>query len=495
MNSTSKRIARNASFLFLSQLVTWGLTLLLTIFLPRYLGPVNSGKFVFANALWAVAGVLITFGMDTYLTKEIARRAEQVSELFGLSMVLRVLLYLVGFAGVALYLYAFQYPLDTVLVVFIIGISYLFWQFMGATQASLQGLEHMQYISFGYIAGKATSTLLSIALLLLGADVYVIAAVAVLGAFVNFAVEFFFLRKLATLHLKFDWTRAQKMLRASLPYLMSGLFLVAYGQVDVIIISLLVNEQTIGYYGAAAQLFGTSFFIPTVFIAAVFPVLTRMYADTSDALPRLVRRSFDLLVLLAVPIGLGLFALAPQLVVLLFGPEFAPSGPILSVLGLVLIVTYLNMLIGQFLISMDRQNKWTVVMAVATAATIPLDLILIPWCAANFNNGGIGGALSFLITEIGMMVFGLGLLPKNSLDRSNVWVAVRALLAGSIMAVAAWLLRDFFILIPIFTAAIVYVALALLLRVISADDLALGKKLLTLAAGRFSKRAQTSTVQ
>ena len=489
MNSTNTRIARNAGVLFLSQLITWSLTLLLTIFLPRYLGPVNSGKFVFASALWAVAGVLITFGMDTYLTKEIARRADKVTELYGLSMVLRVVLYLVGFLGVAAFLYLFNYPLDTALVVFIIGISYLFWQFMGATQASLQGLEQMHYISLGYIAGKATSTLLSIVLLLLGADVYVIAAVAVLGAFVNFAVEFFFLRRLATLHLKFDFTRAKNMLRSSFPYLMSGLFLVAYGQVDVIIISLLVNEQTIGYYGAASQLFGTSFFIPTVFIAAVFPVLTRMYADTSDSLPRLVRRSFDLLVILSIPIGLGLFALAPQLVVLLFGPEFAPSGPILSVLGLVLIVTYLNMLIGQFLISMDRQNRWTVVMAVATVATIPLDLVLIPWCQATFGNGGIGGALSFLITEIGMFVFGLGLLPANSLDRGNAWLATRAMFAGIVMAIAAWLLRDLFIVIPIVVGALVYSGLALLLRVVSADDIALGKKLMQGILGKFSKRA------
>ena len=61
MNSTSKTIAKNATILMASQLVTWALTFALTIFLPRYLGAVNAGKLTIANSIWAIVAIIATF--------------------------------------------------------------------------------------------------------------------------------------------------------------------------------------------------------------------------------------------------------------------------------------------------------------------------------------------------------------------------------------------------------------------------------------------------
>ncbi len=487
MNSTGKTIAKNATILMASQLTTWALTFALTIFLPRYLGAVNSGKLTISNSIWAIVAIVASFGMDTLLTKEIARHPERAPRLFGASLGLRLILFALGAVVVAIYLRAANYPVETSYVVFIGAFASFAWLLIGACQAVLQGLEQMTPMAIATIFGKAVNTLVCIALLLMGYGVYVAAAVAVLAAFVNLGIQFAAIRKMGRVQIVFDARTLRDMFRAGMPYLMSGMFLIAYGQVDVIIISLLVNEKTVGWYGAASQLFGTSFFIPTVFITAVFPALSRMYTSGTDALPRLMRKSFDLLLIVAVPIGLGLFVIADPLVIILFGAEFAPSGTLLALLGLVLIATYQNILIGQFLISTDRQNSWTLVMAIATLATIPLDLMFVPWCQANFQNGAIGGALSFMLTEIGMLIAGLMFLPRGSLTRANAWLAARATLAGIVMAIAAWYVRDQFILVPILVGGIVYVALAFLLRVIAPEDLALFRHIVSSVSNRTRK--------
>ena len=102
-----------------------------------------------------------------------------------------------------------------------------------------------------------------------------------------------------------------------------------------------------------------------------------------------LRKSFDLLFVLGIPIGLGLFVLANPLVLLLYGNDFVPSGPILAVLGLALVLTYQNILIGQFLISIDKQSVWTLLLAAAALTTVLLDWFLVPWCQANWGNGGV----------------------------------------------------------------------------------------------------------
>jgi O-antigen/teichoic acid export membrane protein len=504
MSGTGKTVAKNASVLMASQLITWGLTLLLMLFLPRYLGAETVGQLYFAGSLWAIVAITITFGMDRYLTKEIARYPEKTSELFGSSIIIRTILYVFGFGGVALYLSYVKESPETIKVVYVIGISQLIWQFIGASQETLQGLEQMQYMSIGNIVGKAVNTVVSIVLLLLGYGVLTIAAVNILSAGANLALQLYFLGQMHPIRLRFNLRGSFEMLKASSPYLMARLFLVVYQQVDIVIMKSLSNpdnpyiEQTIiseaavGWYGVADQLFGTFLFIPTVFMTAVFPALSRMYATGSKSLPKLMSKSFDILLLLSVPIGLGLLVIAKPLVVLLFGADFAPSGPVLAVMGIVLILTYQNILLGQFLVSTDRQNTWAVVMAIATLATIPLDLLIIPWTAEVWNNGAIGGAMVYVITELGMMMIGLRMLPEGALTKSNLWLAGRVLLAGLGMVAATWWVRDMFIVIPIGVGAVTYIALGLLLQIVSKEDrevlMGAGERVL----GRFGRKPATS---
>jgi O-antigen/teichoic acid export membrane protein len=469
--STGRTIARNASVMMVSQLVTWALTILLTIFLPRYLGAAALGQFHLANSLWAMLAIAVTFGMDILLTKEIARDKDRTQALFGTTIILRLILYVVALGLLALYLRLAGYPADTVYVIYIVGIANLIWQLIGACQAVLQGIERMEYISLGTIVGKLFNTVVAIVLLLMGQGVVVIAAVTIGAALVNLVIQLFYLVRLQGLSLRFDWDTAVWMLRAGLPYLMSGIFLVVYMYVDMVIISLLVNEETVGWYGAADNLFGTFLFIPAVFMKAIFPALSRLYTNEPESLPRLMQRSFNLLLLLSVPIGLGLLVLANPIVNLLFGPGFAPSGPVLAIFGIVLILTYQNILLGKFLISIDRQNAWTVVMAVATVATIPLDLLLVPWCQRTFGNGAMGGALAFVVTEAAMLITGLWLLPAGSLGQKTSSTAVRVVIAGLAMAAVAWFWRDAFIAIPIIAGAAVYTILALALHAIPREDL------------------------
>lgn len=109
-------------------------------------------------------------------------------------------------------------------------------------------------------------------------------------------------------------------------------------------------------------------------------------------------------------------------------------------------------------------------MIVATIATIPLDLILVPWCEQVFGNGAIGGGLSFILTEAAMVIIGIRLLPPKTLGWANGWLAGRVLLGGLLMVLSVWWLRTYFIVIPIFVGAITYLISIYLLRVFTLED-------------------------
>ena len=477
MSRDGTRVAKNASILMATQLITWALSLLLVVFLPRYLGPAAVGQFAIAGSIWAIMGMLIGFGMDTLLMKEIARNPERTSQLVGTALILRVILFLLSAGVVAIYVRLMEYPPTTVHIIWIIGLGIFITQLGLACLAALQGLEAMHYSSLAGIISKAFSTGLGITVVLMGYGVYTVGFVDVVSGLIGTSLLFAFLRQYFKPQFHMQAAQILTMCRASFPYLMSGLGLILYGRIDVLLISSLLNTQETGWYGAASQLFGTLLFIPVVFTTAVFPVLTRTYTNAPDALPKILGKTFDLMLLVSVPIGLGIFVVAQQGVTLLLGSGFTQSGPILALMGIVLIFTYQNVLIGQFLISTDRQNAWTLIMIVAAVLTIPLDLVLVPWCQRQFGNGALAGALSFIVTELGMVLVGIWLLPKGSLGWSNVSMAARILSAGLVMTGAAWLVRDMFIAIPVIVGAIVYIVMIAILRVVPSEDIALFKEM------------------
>jgi O-antigen/teichoic acid export membrane protein len=490
MNSVGRTIAKNASVMMGSQIVTWGLALVFTVLLPRYLGAAGVGKYQLAASLWTIMGIFIAFGMDTLLTKEISRDPGRLSDLFSTSVLLRTGIFLASFVVVAGYAQLAGYPQDTKEVIYIFGLSSLVGQLVSACRASLQGLERMEFISLGDIAQKVFLTAVAVIFMLRGYGLLLIALVEVAAALASLAVQYVALARVHQVRFRFNRQLASQMLQASFPYLLLTGFAVAYSQIDVVIISLLVSEQQIGWYSAALRLTGTFVFVPTVFMTALLPASSRMHQNAPEDLRKLVSKSFDLLLLACIPIGLGVMVIANPLVVFLYGADFAKGGTILALMGIVVIFFSINMLVGQFFISSDRQRVWVVVMAAAAIITVPLDLVLVPWCQSAFGNGAFGGALSYLVTEGGMVVFGLIMLPKGILSWKNGRFALRATIAGLAMAAVVWQLRNFYIVVPIGVGGVVYLAGILALRLIPPEDWSTIKSLGAKAAGRLRKDRQ-----
>ncbi|HEU4325436.1 MAG TPA: flippase [Roseiflexaceae bacterium] len=476
MHKAGTTIAKNAGALLGSQLVTWALTLALTLVLPRYVGPSGVGEIQIAQSIWMVLGVLIACGMDMLLVKAIARDPARIGSLVGSSFALRGGLFLLSCLAAALYLSLHQFPPVITALVVLCGIAQLFNQFASASSAALQGLEQMGAVSVATIVSKVVNTGLGIAVLMLGYGVYGVAFVSILSVLALFLIQFVALRRTTGLRLRAG-EPPLGLLRAGSPYLFSGLTLALYSQIDVLIISTLVNTTVVGWYSAALLLFGTLQFVPVALTTSLFPALTRSVKSDPARAAELLRRSFDLMLLVSVPIGLGLLVVGQPLMVLLYGPEFAPSGVVLAVLGLVVPMTYLNILLGRFLIAADRQVTWTVVMIGATLITVPLDLWLVPLCQSLYGNGALGGAFSFVIAELGMTLAGLALLPRGVLGRANALTALRTVAAGALMAAACWWFREMFVAVPVLVGAAVYSALALLLRAVPPADLALARDL------------------
>jgi O-antigen/teichoic acid export membrane protein len=453
-----------------SQLFTWGLAFVLAIFLPRYLGAAGLGELSIATSIWSIMSVLITFGMDLHITKTIARDPDKTAEVLGTSLVIRFIFFAFACVLVGLYLFFVRYDTRIIELIAIVGVSYLFISLSSALGSVLIGLERMDLTSLNSVITKTLGTALSILCIFIGYSVHAIAASGWIVSIFSILFTGYFISRQYKIRLRFSINEAKEMLRVSAPYLITGITLNAYQQIDTLFIASMVDTKTVGWYNTAMNLFSTLMFLPVAFGTVIFPALSRSYVKAQEKLHMIARRSIDLMFLLSIPVGLGVMVVSKPLVLLLYGSEFVASSSILGVLGVVLIFTYLNTVLGQLLISTDRTSKWNVVMIVATLLTIPLDLILVPWTRDVFQNGALGGALSFLLTECGMVIAAFLLLPNGTLQWSNVRTAILTLVAGLLMVATSWWFRDNLMFVSILVGGLTYSIAVLLLRIIPRED-------------------------
>jgi O-antigen/teichoic acid export membrane protein len=465
-----KSLLHNMSALLASQAVTWTLSTIVTVIVPRRVGPEAIGGYRIATSIWAVLSVVIAFGTPTLITLEVAREQRSGRVELGPPLVIRMVAYVLSWIPLLVFLFAVGYPTEVLTLCFIVGAGTLVTTLGDVPRAALSGLERLDLAAAGDVALKLAGTILTVAVVIVTDDIRVIACVSVVSSLVYLGVVYRALRKLVRITLDWSLRSARAAVKRAAPFFLIAVTRVVYNQADVVIMSFLVTRDEIGWYGTADSLFGTFLFVPGILMTSLFPVLARTHAEDPNAVKVLLQRSFNGLTLLAVPVGLGVVIIADQLSSLLFGPRFDGTGPVLAVYGVVLIFTFLSILLGYYAVAVGRQRFWNVVMLVAIPMTVVLDLIFVPWTHDRFDNGAIGGALAYVVTESMMVAVGIWRLAPNLASRKTLERAVKSLLAGAVMVAVCWPLRDQFIAVTVLVGAVVFVTVFLLLRPLDDDE-------------------------
>ncbi|MBE2224363.1 MAG: oligosaccharide flippase family protein, partial [Anaerolineae bacterium] len=240
MNDTGKTIAKNAGFLMVSQLMTWSMSILLMVFLPRYLGATSIGQLHLAGSVWAIIMIFVSFGMSFLLVKETARSKERFSDLAGTSLVIRFLFFFIAIGFLAVYLQWVNYSSQAVWVIVILGISNFVGQVGDVYQDSLVGNERMEYIAYADVAGKLFNTIASLILLFMGFGIIVISLAIIGSTFVQVTMKVYAVKRIQPIKLNFRRDLVEWILKASFPFFLLVVFRTIYIQLDVVIISWLV---------------------------------------------------------------------------------------------------------------------------------------------------------------------------------------------------------------------------------------------------------------
>jgi len=330
-------------------------------------------------------------------------------------------------------------------------------------------IEKVFVTSAGLVALALGGSSLSIALLMSG------------GTLLSALVGVTRLRTLVGKLPRVQWRRMGELARTGTPYLMMAIFAVIYYRINAVMLSLLVSEQVVGWFGAAFRFFDILMFLPSILSMAVFPVLART-AGQKGVVTQTTVKSLEFIILSAIPLAVGTLSFSDDIIGLLFGARaFAGSAAVLRTLAPGLILVYVDFVLVTALIAMDRQKQWSYVACAAIPASIALNALLITYFQRHTGNGGIGSAIATNITEFGILLSALWLLPRGFFPRERTWHVVKTLFAGGAMFGAIKLFRMIGVPWPVqaLAGAMAYAVSILSTRVFHNDELAFVRAFIT----------------
>lgn len=214
----------------------------------------------------------------------------------------------------------------------------------------------------GFFAGNLTVVLAGGGLVAL---VMVTAAVSLL----RFALGALWSRRFSLrVRWRFSAPAVRGMLIAGLPFLLINGTHFAIQRMDVLFLSWTVADERVGMYAAASRLIFASLFLLSAVGALLYPVFSRLLHEQSDRARELYARGTLSLAIVSGIIAQLCITLAPVIIELLYGMEFAESAGVLQLLALFIPLFGLGLLASNVL--MVSGGVWKAVLASAAGLLV-----------------------------------------------------------------------------------------------------------------------------
>jgi O-antigen/teichoic acid export membrane protein len=192
----------------------------------------------------------------------------------------------------------------------------------------------------------------------------------------------------------FDKKLLKPIMSAAWPLSLAAVFGVLIVNIDTVIIGWFRSASEVGLYAAAQKPIAFLYLLPALVTGAFFPVLARLANKDNVRFRYVLEKGLGLVLLFAIPITIGIFLTADEIVKLFYGSEYISSAAPLRILALTLLAVFPVGMIINAIFAYNRQNELVPLWAIGLLINIGLSLFLIPrW-------GIIGAAWAVFITQL-----------------------------------------------------------------------------------------------
>lgn len=387
-----KSLVKNSLYNILYTTINILFPLITSIYSARILLASGVGTVAYSQNIASYFVTFAALGLPSYGVREIAKIRENAVERDRLFTELILLNFISTTFAVILYtmlMRHFAHQIDIQL--YIASGAVVFFNYLNIDWL-YRGIEEYGYITSRSLIVKILSF---IALLLFVKDQQDYIVYAWINSFAtgsNYLFNVLYARKFVSL--RFSKINLSKHVSPLLAIALTIFLGSIYSKVDITMLGMLASKEAVGYYSNSQKIITMVITVCNAITGALLPRLSYYYANDRAAFYALLKKGFDILCLMALPLAVGLFLVAEQVVLLFYGESFAPAVTTTRLLCPVIIIKGFGDLFC-YQLAYSTKNEKIIVPASGCAAgmNIIANAALIPVLQQN------GAVIASLISE------------------------------------------------------------------------------------------------
>lgn len=360
------------------------------------------GQINFFQSIISYISLFTCLGIPMYAIREIARDRNDVVQMNRTAMeilLLHSMLTLVGYAIVAILCLTVP-QIQVNIPLFLILSLTIFFTAIGC-EWFYQGIEDFKYITIRGLIIKTVSVVLLFIFVKSKTDLLYYGCYTVFGVLGGNIFNFFRLRKyIHRENIIFSELHIKRHIKPVLKVFSFSVVTSIYLQLNTVLLGFLKNALAVGYFAAATKVMQMLLTMSACLGSVMMPRASHLIAENKeDEFNRLIQKSYDFTLAIALPMTIGLIFCAPNLITALCGVKFEHSIlPSQIIAPIILMVAISNVFGIQVLFPKGKINIVTLCCGIGAVADLILNLCLIPFFSY------IGTSIAYLGAEVATIV-------------------------------------------------------------------------------------------
>lgn len=403
------------------------LSVLSTALLTRYLKPAGFSHYTTILSLVGVVAVVTDAGMSNLGTREFAvsegsERDALMRDLLGLRVSLTLIGVLLAFA----FALAAGYSDTLLLGTLAASLATVALVFQHTLSIPLSASLRLGTLSLLELTRQVLTVGAIVVLVLTDAGILPLLTVTLLANLLLVPLTALFVRGQISVRMELHPRRWIALLGLTISFSLATAVGTIYVYTAQILTSLVATPHQSGLFAAPFRVFVVTVGVPGLLVGGALPMLARAARDDRERLAYALQRIFEVSLILGVAAVLATLAGAKFIIAVVAGPAFAASAPVLQILGVAMLASFLTAGWGFALISLKRYRGLLLANAVALAVSCVLTLMLAS------AHGARGAAIATLCGEITLSLGSLLVLLRGHPEyRPPLGIALKVALAAA----------------------------------------------------------------
>lgn len=389
-----KSLENNSFFNIIYNLANILFPLITSMYVSRALLTDGIGRVVYSQNIASYFVMLASLGLPAYGVREIAKCGncdEKTNKLFTELLLINACVTVLAVIAYAALVFCNTRFRANCLLFLCSGIT-IFMNFFNIDWF-YQGKEEYRYISLRSVFVKIVSLVMVIVFVKKASDYIKYVFISSLAVTLNYMFNIVHIRKFV--RLDFHDIRLKRHFAPLAVLALSAFLASAYSKIDVTMLGSMSTENAIGLYSNAHKITEIIIVMCSSISAVFLPRLSYCYEHNKEDFYNLIHFGIKVLGFIAFPCTVGLFIIAPEILVLFFGKSFLGASAVLRIFSILIVIkSFGNLLCYQLVIATGNERKRLPAYFAAAILNIGFNACLIPKMAQN------GAAIASVISEL-----------------------------------------------------------------------------------------------